>query len=417
MRVKQFVQPTAIARTHPPMRLQRYDSMTTIHRTDLVPATKGVDGPSFARSFDQRTIGVLVSETGAIPLIILGLVSSSFLKPGCQWVLVVIGVYTLVSVAVTLYAKRLSDRGFAVLSFGGMLGVAGSSIVIADDGAALAVLVLLAAIPALAAMDSSLPVVLGFVATAAILVCVVVSIRATSATALVVEGGAALMAVAVPTYLVTSLRRRLTALLRQQAQLSVTDPLTLALNRRGLLDGAIHLFRTAAAGDKDVAFLVIDVDYFKKYNDTHGHSAGDAVLVEITNAIQTAVPPSSLVARSGGEEFAVLTVADDAAGLSRLADNIRLTVAAHTDATVSVGGVCAEIIEATYDSDHPTLSELMDRLSAQADQLLYAAKGMGRNRAETASVCPVLLASSAFVAGRAGRRSLTEQPTMPSKPA
>lgn len=388
MRVKQFVQPTAIARTHPPMRLQRYDSMTTIHRTDLVPATKGVDGPSFARSFDQRTIGVLVSESGAIPLIILGLVSSSFLKPGCQWVLVVIGVYTLVSVAVTLYAKRLSDRGFAVLSFGGMLGVAGSSIVIADDGAALAVLVLLAAIPALAAMDSSLPVVLGFVATAAILVCVVVSIRATSATALVVEGGAALMAIAVPTYLVTSLRRRLTALLRQQAQLSVTDPLTLALNRRGLLDGAIHLFRTAAAGDKDVAFLVIDVDYFKKYNDTHGHSAGDAVLVEITNAIQTAVPPSSLVARSGGEEFAVLTVADDAAGLSRLADNIRLTVAAHTDATVSVGGVCARIIESTHDSDHPTLSELMDRLSAQADQLLYAAKGMGRNRAETTSVAP-----------------------------
>ncbi|OPX16640.1 GGDEF domain-containing protein, partial [Gordonia sp. i37] len=120
----------------------------------------------------------------------------------------------------------------------------------------------------------------------------------------------------------------------------------------------------------------------------HGHSAGDAILVEITNAIQNAVPPSSLVARSGGEEFAILTVTDDAVGLSRLADDIRLTVSSSTDATVSVGGVCAEIIEATYHSDHPTLSELMDRLSAQADQLLYAAKGMGRNRAETATVAP-----------------------------
>ncbi|AFA72216.1 putative diguanylate cyclase [Gordonia polyisoprenivorans VH2] len=371
------------------MRLQPSNDPTSgFHPTQLVPATKGVDGPSFARSFDQRTIGVLVSETGAIPLILLGLLSSTFLKPNCQWVLVVIGVYTLLSVAVTVYARRLSDRGFALLSFGGMLGVAGSALVIADNGAALAVLVLLAAIPALSAMDSSLPVVLGFVLTAAILVCVVVSIRATSTTALIVGGGAALMAIAVPTYLVTSLRRRLTALLHQQAQLSVTDPLTLALNRRGLLDGAIHLFRTAAAADKHVAFLVVDVDYFKKYNDTHGHSAGDAVLVEITNAIQNAVPPSSLVARSGGEEFAILTATDDAAGLSRLADDIRLTVASTTDATVSVGGVCAKIIEATYDSGHPTLSELMDRLSAQADQLLYAAKGMGRNRAETASVAP-----------------------------
>ncbi|RPA65661.1 GGDEF domain-containing protein [Gordonia oryzae] len=364
------------------------DSNPGLNSTELVPATKGVDGPSFARLFDQRTIGVLISETGAIPLILLGLLSSTFLKPGCQWVLVVIGIYTLLSVAITVYAKRLSDRGFALLSFGGMLGVAGSALVIADNGAALAVLVLLAAIPALSAMDSSLPVVLGFVITAATLVCAVVSIRATSTTALIVGGGAALMAIAVPTYLVTSLRRRLTTLLHQQAQLSVTDPLTLALNRRGLLDGAIYLFRTAATSGKHVALLVVDVDYFKKYNDTHGHSAGDAILVEITNAIRDAVPPSSLVARSGGEEFAILAATDNAVELSRLADDIRLTVASTTDATVSVGGVCATIIEATSDSGHLTLSELMDRLSAQADQLLYAAKRMGRNRAETAMVAP-----------------------------
>ncbi|MGC4934065.1 GGDEF domain-containing protein [Gordonia sp. DT30] len=356
--------------------------------TEHVPTAERGTGRSAGRKFDQRTIGVLASETGAIPLIILGLVSPTFVKPGLMWVLVLIGVYTLVSAAITVRVKRLSDSGFAILSFGGMLGVAGSALIITDDGSAFAVLVLLAAIPALAAMDSSLPIVLGFIVTAAVLVCVVVTVRATSVTAWAVGGGAALLAIMVPTYLVTSLRRRLTALIDQHSRLSVTDPLTSALNRRGLLDSAVHLFRSAADAGRLVASLVVDVDNFKRYNDTHGHSAGDAVLVEITRSIETTVPPDSLVARSGGEEFAILAVTDDAAGLGRLADDICVAVATGTDATVSVGGVCTAITECTSATEVRTLPELMDQLSAQADQLLYAAKAMGRNRAETAAVAP-----------------------------
>ncbi|MGW0036460.1 diguanylate cyclase [Gordonia sp. NPDC003376] len=350
--------------------------------------------------FDQRTIGVLSSEMGAIPLIVVGLLAPGFIRPGLHPFLALIGLYTVVCVAITVWAGRLSDRQFIVLSLGGMVGIAVSGALISDPGTGLVVLALLAAIPALAAMSSPRRVVIVFVVVAVGLAVTVAVARAPSWSILIIGGGAVLMAIAAPTYMVTMLRRNLTALLARQEHLSTTDPLTQALNRRGLVDNARSLFR-AAAGRRLVALIVVDVDYFKRFNDLYGHSAGDAILVEITEAMRACTPPDALVARSGGEEFAVLTLVDDPDELQQMADAMRVSVAEATSATVSIGAVCARILEIGPSGSALSSSAVLDCLAADADQLLYSAKGMGRNRVETADLPPLLWDRHADDAGPA----------------
>mgnify|MGYP001763794980 FL=1 len=102
------------------------------------------------RRFDRRTVAVLVSETGALPLLLIGYIwPENVVEHGLRWLLVN-GVYTAGSIILTVLLRPLTDVWFTILSFGGMLGIAGSAAVIVDNGAAHTVLVLLAVIPALA---------------------------------------------------------------------------------------------------------------------------------------------------------------------------------------------------------------------------------------------------------------------------
>lgn len=333
-----------------------------------------------ARKYDLRTLAVLASEAGAVPLIVIGLASSSFVIPGCRWIPVVIGVYTVVSIILTVALTPLTDRWFAVLSFGGMLGIVGCAYSITDAGSAHAILVLLAAIPALAAMESPPRVVGSFVVVAGLLASSVVIVRATSTTALIVAGGAAWMAIIVPTFLVLTLRKSLTRLVDEHQRLSATDPLTGALNRRGLLSDFEVTCGAVAAGATRVGFLVADIDLFKRVNDEHGHSAGDAILVETTQILKRASPDQALIARTGGEEFLIVTPIDDEMTLAQLGERIRHDIAGETDVTVSVGGACAEL--AVAQEGVPT-GQVLDTLFGSADECLYRAKQLGRNRIET----------------------------------
>ena len=331
--------------------------------------------------FDQRSLAMLCSQVGAVPLLALGLASNTFIFPGMHWVLALVGVYTLFSIVVTVRAGRLDDRWFALVGFGGMLGVAASAAVVADDASAIAVVVLLAAIPALAAMASPQRIVFSFLVAAAVFAIAVVAPRAHSITALAVGGGAVLMSILVPTVMVTMLRRTLSMLLADQARLIVTDPLTGAYNRRGLFDGAPLMFRDAERAGKRTALLVIDIDNFKLINDANGHAAGDAVLVEVTSLLENNVPRGSLVARTGGEEFTVLLVVDDEAQLRDIASRLCLTVDASAGVTISIGGVVAFSHENPDERDDLASRDGIDHLVAPADRLLYAAKHLGRNRA------------------------------------
>jgi diguanylate cyclase (GGDEF)-like protein len=156
-----------------------------------------------------------------------------------------------------------------------------------------------------------------------------------------------------------------------------TDLLTNAASAPYWRDTAEREVQRARASGSQLAVLMIDIDHFKAVNDRYGHIAGDAVLAAIARAISTALRPSDLVGRLGGEEFAAVLSGSDLLDAEMAAQRVRASVAdvrVRTDrgewvsVTVS-GGVAALGAHGT------TLSELL----AAADGALYAAKDAGRN--------------------------------------
>ena len=163
-----------------------------------------------------------------------------------------------------------------------------------------------------------------------------------------------------------------------------TDALTGWHNRRYL---QVRLKEELARARRDQTALVclmLDLDHFKRVNDTWGHLAGDAVLQEIANRIDAQVRASDVAARYGGEEFIVLMPeADVEAGL-KLAERIRNAVSSEpvdlgngetVTITVSVG-----IASVDVDAEQNELKSIGDSLIARADVALYSAKSSGRDR-------------------------------------
>jgi two-component system, cell cycle response regulator len=157
---------------------------------------------------------------------------------------------------------------------------------------------------------------------------------------------------------------------------SLIDPLTGAFNCRYLEAQVPRLIARCRAAHKPIAVLMIDVDHFKRINDEHGHAGGNHVLKEIVNRITSALRPSDLVARMGGEEFAVVMPETNLnAGhriAERLCSRIAGTLVADVAITVSIG---ASVILPDTEEEEP------DAALRRADAALYKAKRAGRNRA------------------------------------
>jgi diguanylate cyclase (GGDEF)-like protein len=157
-------------------------------------------------------------------------------------------------------------------------------------------------------------------------------------------------------------------------ELATVDELTGVANRRHFFERASAAF--AAAGDQPLAAIMIDVDHFKRVNDSFGHLVGDDVLREVARRLALTVREVDLLGRFGGEEFALLVTADRADS-SQLAERLRAAVAGEPVATavgplpvtVSVGLASLR----PYDND---LGSLLGR----ADRALYDAKALGRDR-------------------------------------
>jgi two-component system cell cycle response regulator len=156
---------------------------------------------------------------------------------------------------------------------------------------------------------------------------------------------------------------------------SLIDPLTGAFNCRYLEAHGPRLIARCRTAHKPIAVLMIDVDHFKRINDEHGHAAGNHVLKEIVNRITSALRPSDLVARMGGEEFAVVMPETDLDAGHRIAERLRSRVAGtlvdDVAITVSIG---ATVIQPD------TEEEELDAAIRRADGALYEAKRAGRNR-------------------------------------
>jgi diguanylate cyclase (GGDEF)-like protein len=155
------------------------------------------------------------------------------------------------------------------------------------------------------------------------------------------------------------------------------DPLTQLLNRRGFEAESFPIFRECHQNGRPFALLELDLDYFKKINDTYGHNAGDEALKTFAEAVNGIIRPTTdILARVGGEEFVITTIGvDDEEKLALFAERVRKTVEdtcwdGDKRFTVSIGAVLFPT----------TAAATVEELLGKADAALYQAKADGRNR-------------------------------------
>ncbi|MEL1262965.1 diguanylate cyclase [Pseudoxanthomonas putridarboris] len=192
--------------------------------------------------------------------------------------------------------------------------------------------------------------------------------------------GMALLAVAPLTVAgVNAARNQLLAALNHAAN---HDALTGALSRSAFLRRGRGILEQAARSQGTVVAMMLDIDHFKSVNDRHGHAAGDAVLTAFVQRVRAQLRDDDLLGRFGGEEFAVLMPGRDASAASAVAERlcqvasepIPLDDGRVLDITVSVG------LAVLAGENEARLETLLNR----ADNALYRAKAMGRNRVATA---------------------------------
>ncbi|HYS49290.1 MAG TPA: diguanylate cyclase, partial [Xanthobacteraceae bacterium] len=178
-------------------------------------------------------------------------------------------------------------------------------------------------------------------------------------------------------------KKRYGARLRDNVQMSmemaITDALTGLHNRRYMESHLAGLVDQALARGKPLALLVVDIDYFKAVNDTHGHDAGDDVLREFATRVRKSIRGIDLACRYGGEEFVIVMPETDMAVAAIVAERIRRRVA--TEPFAIRGGAAA--LDVTISIGLASLAGVEDsaaHILKRADQALYRAKRDGRNR-------------------------------------
>jgi diguanylate cyclase (GGDEF)-like protein len=159
----------------------------------------------------------------------------------------------------------------------------------------------------------------------------------------------------------------------QLAQLVIQDQLTNVLNARAFADRLTQELDRNRRYPRPLALLYMDLDNFKVINDTHGHQTGDAVLRLVADAMRTSVRQADVVGRLGGDEFAVLMPETDAqvadAAAKRLVAGLRNVFKGTPNVTASIGVVSCTATDASTDD-----------LLRRADQAMYDAKRMGKDR-------------------------------------
>jgi diguanylate cyclase (GGDEF)-like protein len=164
-------------------------------------------------------------------------------------------------------------------------------------------------------------------------------------------------------------------------RLARTDALTGVWNRRGFEEGARHLLdRLHAMGGGHAAVAIADIDGFKGINDGYGHAMGDATLARFAETLRSATEPGDMLARLGGEEFAILAIGVDGPSLRQRMERVRSLLAVPSIDPQGPPAITASFGVASLDSDHRSLRDALER----ADRALYRAKGEGRNRVNLA---------------------------------
>jgi diguanylate cyclase (GGDEF)-like protein len=168
--------------------------------------------------------------------------------------------------------------------------------------------------------------------------------------------------------------------LRTIERLSMIDQLTGMFNRRSFDDRLGVEWKQAIRQNQPISILIVDIDKFKKYNDTYGHQQGDVVLQTVSSILlQSLKRPTDFAARWGGEEFVVLLPGTDSDGAMEVAEKIRLNVEKERISIVD-GSTTKVTISIGMNTQFPDQGSSSDLFFSNADKALYKAKDLGRNR-------------------------------------
>ncbi|MDR1685625.1 MAG: diguanylate cyclase [Desulfovibrio sp.] len=169
--------------------------------------------------------------------------------------------------------------------------------------------------------------------------------------------------------------------MRMIEKLGFIDALTDIPNRRSFDAHMDKEWRRAVREKKPISFLMMDIDNFKRYNDTYGHLQGDEMLKAAAKIfLDAARRPGDLAARLGGEEFGVILPDTELQGACRIAEGIRKTVEAERVPMTGAEAATAVTVSIGVASCTPAEGTGLREFIAEADAFLYAAKRAGRNR-------------------------------------
>jgi diguanylate cyclase (GGDEF)-like protein len=157
------------------------------------------------------------------------------------------------------------------------------------------------------------------------------------------------------------------------------DPLTGLLNRRAFIDAINRELRTPLPEVQHLTLLMVDLDDFKRVNDTHGHPAGDRALLAVADLLRRHSPPTAAICRAGGEEFLIAMITTRQFDVEPMAARLCAAIAELPhDVTASIGTTRATLTAA----DGP--ESVIEQLITAADRAMYSAKRNGGNRAQHA---------------------------------
>ncbi|MBI4685773.1 MAG: GGDEF domain-containing protein [Nitrospirae bacterium] len=160
-------------------------------------------------------------------------------------------------------------------------------------------------------------------------------------------------------------------------KMAVTDGLTGLFNHRHLQECLSTEFKRRERFSEPLALLLVDIDYFKKVNDTYGHPAGDKILHGVANILKDTIRNIDIAARYGGEEFAAILLGTESSGAKNMAERLRNAI---MNTAFNVEGKQLQVTVSIGIAIFLGLSDKKESLIERADQALYHAKRNGRNR-------------------------------------
>jgi diguanylate cyclase (GGDEF)-like protein len=171
---------------------------------------------------------------------------------------------------------------------------------------------------------------------------------------------------------------------REELRIQATRDFLTGVWNRGMIMRKVHEeIDRASRRSEPIGVVMVDIDHFKQINDTHGHPAGDAVLVEVSRRMQDGIRSYDALGRFGGEEFLIVCPTTDATGVVQLGERLRDVVSSKP---IEANGQSIRVTVSIGVTAHDCSKSCeIDRFISEADAALYAAKRNGRDRVEVSS--------------------------------